>query len=221
MTTRILIARHGNTFTSDQTPTRVGGRTDLELTEEERARAIGKYLKSKDIMPDVVFAAPLKRTFHTAELACEELGFDKSKIVKDESFREIDYGPDENKTEEEVMLRLGNGDLEKGQAIIDAWNKDTTVPNGWLVNPQDYIDTWIKWGKKAETEYKDKTVMIVSSNGIMRFAPHLTGAFDEFVKDNGIKVTTGGLCIFEKEEGDANWTCVEWNTKCKKVMEGK
>lgn len=58
MTTRLIIARHGNTFTKDQTPTRVGGRTDLPLVESERGRNIGKYLKLKDMLPDVVFAAP-------------------------------------------------------------------------------------------------------------------------------------------------------------------
>ena len=69
MTTRLIIARHGNTFTKDQTPTRVGGRTDLPLVESERGRNIGKYLKLKDMLPDVVFAAPLKRTMETARLA--------------------------------------------------------------------------------------------------------------------------------------------------------
>ena len=41
MTTRIIIARHGNTFTKEQTPTRVGGRTDLPLVETERGTNIG------------------------------------------------------------------------------------------------------------------------------------------------------------------------------------
>ena len=31
MTTRIIIARHGNTFAKDETPRRVGGRTDLDI----------------------------------------------------------------------------------------------------------------------------------------------------------------------------------------------
>mgnify|MGYP000835541400 CR=1 FL=1 len=74
MTTRLIIARHGNTFTKDQTPTRVGGRTDLPLVESERGRNIGKYLKLKDMLPDVVFAAPLKRTMETARLAVAEMG---------------------------------------------------------------------------------------------------------------------------------------------------
>ena len=36
MVTRIIIARHGNTFTKDQTPLRVGAGTDLPLVETER-----------------------------------------------------------------------------------------------------------------------------------------------------------------------------------------
>ena len=51
MTTRLIIARHGNTFTKDQTPTRVGGRTDLPLGESERGTNIGKYLKLKNMLP--------------------------------------------------------------------------------------------------------------------------------------------------------------------------
>ena len=54
---RLIIARHGNTFRKDETPTRVGAGTDLPLVEEERARGIGKYLKAKGLIPTKVFAA--------------------------------------------------------------------------------------------------------------------------------------------------------------------
>lgn len=219
MITRILIARHGNTFTADETPRRLGGRTDLSLVEDRRARGVGKYLKMQGIKPDIILASPLKRTMETAEYICEELDIDKKIIIKEDSLKEVDYGPDENKTEEEVMLRLGDGDLEKGKAVIDAWNKDTTVPEGWLVNPQDYIDTWVKVGKEAEEKYAGRTVLIVSSNGVIRFAPHLTGDFKKFSEEFNIKVTTGGLCIFEKEASEPNWRCIDWNVKCKKIME--
>ena len=50
MVTRILIARHGNTFTKDQTPTRVGRHTDLPLVEKELSYKItGKDKKNKNI----------------------------------------------------------------------------------------------------------------------------------------------------------------------------
>ena len=97
MTTRIIIARHGNTFAKDETPRRVGGRTDLDLVEEERGRNVGRYLKAKGLIPALVFAAPLKRTVNTAKLAIEEMGGGMPLEI-DDSFREVDYGPDENKT---------------------------------------------------------------------------------------------------------------------------
>ena len=65
MRTRLIIARHGNTFRLEETPTRVGAKTDLPLVEEFKGRSIGRYLKH-DIIPDVIYAAPLLRTMQTA-----------------------------------------------------------------------------------------------------------------------------------------------------------
>ena len=97
MTKRLIIARHGNTFLPEQTPTRVGRNTDLPLVEEQRGRAIGKYLLSRGIALDKAYAAPLKRTMGTAQLALEELDSDLN-IIPIDAFVEVDYGPDENKT---------------------------------------------------------------------------------------------------------------------------
>lgn len=106
MTTRIIIARHGNNFTKEQTPLRVGARTDLPLVETERGTNIGKYLKMRTLIPAVVFAAPLKRTTETARLAIAALDKDIP-LVADSRFTEIDYGPDEGKPETEVVAREG------------------------------------------------------------------------------------------------------------------
>jgi probable phosphoglycerate mutase len=232
--TRIIIARHGNTFTPEETPRRVGGRTDLPLVENERGTNIGRYLELKGYRPAVVFAAPLKRTRQTAELAVKALdGGIPLKI--DESFREIDYGPDEDKTEEEVELRLGKAAFVKkgldpakftdedaaikGREIINLWNTEAIVPNGWKVRPGQMVDAWLELGKKVEKNYKNKNVLVVSSNGIIRFAPYLTGDFKAFTKERDIKVTTGGVCVFEKNAGDPNWRCVEWNVKPKNFLQ--
>ena len=74
MTTRIIIARHGNTFNKGDIITRVGARTDLPLTETERATNVGRYLKDRNLIPAKAFAAPLKRTVETAKLAIEAMG---------------------------------------------------------------------------------------------------------------------------------------------------
>ncbi|MFV0421667.1 histidine phosphatase family protein [Oleidesulfovibrio sp.] len=209
---RIIIVRHGNTFRKGETPTRVGGRTDLPLVEGERSKAVGKYLVQKKLIPDVIYVAPLKRTLQTKEFILEQLGRNVPVEVMDD-FVEIDYGPDENKPEDEVLLRLGCGDAEAGKLIIEAWNKNGTVPDGWVVDPEQLIRTWKNIGSSVAARDKDDyTALIVSSNGIIRFAPYLTGDFALFTKHNDIKVATGGLCIFEKHASEEYWRCVEWNT---------
>ncbi len=212
MTTRIIIARHGNTFTKDQTPLRVGARTDLPLVETERGANIGKYLKMRGLIPAVVFAAPLKRTTETARLAIAALDKDIP-LKSDARFTEIDYGPDEAKTEDEVIARIG-------QEAMDKWNAEAIVPEGWNVSVDSIVQAWKDFAAEIERDYKDKTVMLVSSNGIIRFAPHLTGDFKKFTEEYNIKVGTGGVCILEKEDGDKHWTVVDWGIKPKDKLVG-
>ena len=207
MTTRLIIVRHGNNFTKEQTPLRVGARTDLPLVETERGTNVGKYLKMRTMIPDVVISAPLKRTMETARLAIAALDKDIDLIV-DERFREIDYGPDEGKPEAEVVARIG-------QKALDEWERAAIVPDGWLVCVDDIISSWKKFADEIENVYANKTVMVVSSNGIIRFAPHLTGDFEKFSQEFNIKVGTGSVCILEKEKEDKNWRVIEWGTKPK------
>ena len=111
MPTKIIIARHGNTFTSDQTPTRVGARTDLPLVAsgEEQARRLGLHFKDKNLLPDVIYTSTLQRTIKTARIACDVMGCDAPHTALP-CLNEIDYGPDDNKPEPEVRGRLGEID---------------------------------------------------------------------------------------------------------------
>ena len=129
-------------------------------------------------------------------------------LVADSRFTEIDYGPDEGKPETEVVARVG-------QEAMDAWEREAIVPAGWNVSVDAIIKAWKDFAAEVERDYKDKTVMVVSSNGIIRFAPHLTGNFKKFSEEFDIKVGTGGVCILEKEDGDAYWTVKEWGIKPK------
>ena len=210
MTTRIIIARHGNTFTKEQTPLRVGARTDLPLVETERGTNIGKYLKMRNFLPTIVFAAPLKRTMETAQLAIKAL--DKNvPLAEDNRFTEIDYGPDEAKTEDEVIARIG-------QKAMDDWNTKAIVPDGWIVSVDGIIKAWKEFADEIEKKYKNQTVLVVSSNGIIRFAPYLTGNFQKFAENFNIKVGTGGVCILEKNDGDTDWTVKDWGIKPKDYL---
>lgn len=205
MTTTLIIARHGNTFGPSDTPTRVGARTDLPLVEKglEQARALGRYLKENKLIPDVVYSSHLKRTKEMAEVAIRESGVTNPVFALD-IFNEIDYGPDENKTEEAVIARIGE------QAIKD-WDESAIVPEGWKVDPQEIIQNWTGFAEQISAHHDNETVLVVTSNGIARFAPHLTNNFEGFAAKHKIKLSTGALAIFRYENGA--WHIKEWNIR--------
>ena len=205
MTTRLIIARHGNTFSPGEVPTRVGRRTDLPLAPsgEAQARRIGEFLRLCRMAPDVVFAAPLKRSLDTARLALEALGQDLP-VITDERFNEIDYGPDENQPESVVIARIGE------RALRD-WDEQGRVPPGWRADPHAIIQAWLAFGDTCHENFRNRTVLVVTSNGVARFAPHLTGDFEAFRARNGIKIATGALCILRLQETD--WIIDQWNVR--------
>ena len=211
--TKLIIARHGNTFTADQTPTRVGARTDMPLVEKgkEQAKQLGLYLKQKNLIPDVVYASPLKRTFETAKISLENADCSDLDIITEEIFKEIDYGPDENKTEDEVIARIG-------KEAIEAWDKEAIVPPGWQVDPAAIIQNLKNFAKMCEEKHAGKNILVLTSNGIARFSPYLTGDFDSFAQDHKIKISPGALAVFEKESTDPVWTVTHWNTKPKDFL---
>jgi len=210
MMTRLLIARHGNTFGPGDVVTRVG-KTDLPLVASglEQGRMLGRYLKRENLVPNMIFTSSLKRTVQTAEQAQGEMGTSiphRPLTI----FNEIDYGPDENKPEEEVVARLG-------EAALKAWDANGVVPDGWNVNPGAIIANWKSFAADIARDHAGKTILVVTSNGIARFAPHLTGDFDGFLKTHNIKISTGALCVFENS-GGAEWACTQWNVKPKEKL---
>jgi len=203
--TTLIIARHGNTFGPDDTPTRVGARTDLPLVEKgyEQAKAIGKYLKENNLIPDVVYSSSLKRTIETAQIAIKESGV-TNPVYQLDIFNEIDYGPDENKTEAEVIERIG-------KEAIEQWDQDAIVPDGWLVDPQEIIQNWRLFAEQIAAHNDNETVLVVTSNGIARFAPHITEDFEGFSAQHKIKLSTGAIAILHHENGE--WSVKEWNIR--------
>ena len=210
--TTLIIARHGNTFGPGDTPTRVGKYTDLPLVEkgEAQGRALGRYLRDNDLLPDVVYSSTLQRTHKMAELAIKEAGVSLPVYALD-IFDEIDYGPDENKPEDEVIARVGEDALK-------LWNEKAIVPDGWKVDPQEIIQNWKRFAHDITKTHDtvtnqvmdiDETALVVTSNGIARFAPYITENFDEFSQKFPIKLKTGALGILRFS--DNAWKVQDWN----------
>lgn len=202
--TILLIARHGNTFGAEDTPTRVGARTDLSLVDSGRAQAqkIGRWLKDNKYSPDAVFSSKLARTAETAQIALTEAGIDRT-VQPRAIFNEVDYGPDENKTEDVVTARIGT------QALLD-WDEKAVVPPGWVFDPKECIENW----KNFAADIVDAgygCVLVVTSNGIARFAPYLTGDFAGFAENHKIKLSTGALGVLQSD--GTRWNILDWNIK--------
>lgn len=203
--TRLIIARHGNTFEDNETPRRIGVATDTPLTEHgyAQSRAIGKYLKENGMVPDAIFTSMLRRTRSTGWVVMIECGIFLH-VQKEVIFNEIDYGPDENRTESEVVARVGE------KALKD-WDENGTPPPGWDVRPQEIISNWQAFADRIVKDYAGCTILVVTSNGIARYAPYLTGDFTAFKTSHDIKLKTGALGVLVHENG--KWASKGWNIR--------
>lgn len=178
--------------------------TDLPLTESGRmqAKALGAWIRHHGLYPQAVYSSQLKRTIETAEIALKEAGY-KEPVFPLSIFNEIDYGPDENQTEDTVIARIGK------QAIAD-WDAKGTVPPGWNFDPEKCIADWKNFAAHV-VEDEQECAMVVTSNGIARFAPYITGDFEGFSAKYPLKISTGAVCIMVFENG--RWDVREWNLK--------
>lgn len=160
MTARLIIVRHGNTFDKGDVVTRVGGRTDLPLSVSGRAQAesLARHFAATSFA--TARSGPLKRTRETAN-AILGAQANPPELLTDLFLREIDYGPDENRPEEEVVARIG-------KAALEAWERDFIPPPGWRVDPAALIGNWQQLFAELRDQPGDH--LIVTSNGIARFA---------------------------------------------------
>jgi probable phosphoglycerate mutase len=203
--TKLVIIRHGNTFAPGETPRRVGGRTDLPLVDSglEQGAALGRHFKEQGLYPDAVFTSSLQRTQQTAQEIVKAMAINIEMQASD-IFDEIDYGPDEDKPENEVVARLG-------EAAIQKWNEEAVVPDGWRFDPDQATKNWQDFADHMANTSSGKTVFVVTSNGIARFAPILTGDFDAFRQRHNLKLHTGAygvLCY-----GESGWDVEAWNVR--------
>lgn len=204
--TRLIIARHGNTFAHGEEVRRVG-RTDIPLVQSglEQGYRLGMHLLQQKLLPDVLFTSTLQRTQQTAMHAQASMGTNLP-LHPLSLFDEIDYGVDENQPETLVRARLG-------EEALRLWETQAIVPAGWQADPEQIRASWFYFAQKIVTEYPQKTVLVITSNGIARFAPYLTGDYLAFYQKYSLKLATGAYGHFEFQPTQKNWSCVSWNIR--------
>ncbi len=190
MSQLIYIVRHGNTFDRGDVVTRVGARTDLDLSVSGRAQAQALATHFSATTFARIYSSPLKRTMQTAEAIADKQP-DAPKIDRLEFLREIDYGPDENVAEDQVVERLG-------RATLLAWEEAATVPPGWHVDPEKIKAAWADFFSAQFRIGSDGPILVVTSNGIARFALR---ALDTSRLDSvELKLKTGAYGVVELVE---------------------
>ncbi len=198
--TKVYIVRHGNTFDKGDIVTRVGARTDLPLSSSGLAQANALATHFRARVPggfEKVFCSPLVRTRQTAE--CILASYDDQPCLEELEFlREVDYGPDENQPEPMVIARIG-------EAALSEWEANATPPPGWDVNPQEIKRAW----RDMFVGLSGGPVLIVTSNGIARFALDTISRFD--IHPDSIKLKTGAYGeIMISDEAIA---LTQWNVR--------
>ena len=121
MTGTLILVRHGqsewnlkNLFTGWRNP---------DLTEKGigEARATGKALKAKGIVPDLYYTSALRRAQHTLDLMLEEMGIDNVTIVRHTALNERDYGDLAGLNKDDARAKWG-----EEQVLI--WRRSYDVP---------------------------------------------------------------------------------------------
>jgi broad specificity phosphatase PhoE len=196
----IVLARHGNTFGPGDTPVWVGAREDLPLTDHGRAQSarFGAALKAAGRVPCRIIAGPLQRTRIGAGIAADACGFGGVFEI-DERLKEIDYGTWGGRSDTEIAAEWGEG-------AIQDWRERSIVPEdaGWTpppsiiaANAAAVLDGIVAAGEPGDT------VLVISSNGILRyFHPLLGGTGDA-------KMKTGRWSLAHVRDGAAHLAA--WN----------
>lgn len=125
MSGTLILVRHGqsewnlkNLFTGWRNP---------DLTEKgvEEARAAGKLLKARGLVPDLYYTSALKRAQSTLDLMLEEMGIDNVTIVRNQALNERDYG-------DLAGLNKDDARAKWGEEQVHIWRRsyDVAPPGG-------------------------------------------------------------------------------------------
>ncbi|CAK0777755.1 Phosphoglycerate mutase [uncultured Gammaproteobacteria bacterium] len=204
----IVFARHGNTFGPGDKVVWVGRETDLPLVEKgwEQARAAGEALKRRGIVPDAVYCAGLKRTRSTAETMVGVFGGAVSQPVPqpvvDRRLDEIDYGTWAGRTSDEIAGLSGGAERLRVWSKLDQWPVDA----GWVTSEAEMMAGLRAFIAEVLDPAPDNaTLLVVSSNGVLRFLPRLFG----LPASRSYQMKTGHLGLVTREDG--NYRLRGWN----------
>lgn len=206
---KIILSRHGNTFSTTDPVIWVGATQDLPLVDLGllQAKCLAQALQKAEIHPKAVYCGPLKRTRDYAAIVLEQLHSSRKSIV-DTRLNEIDYGNWAGLTNTQIQELDEDKELSAWENL-SVWPKIAT----WKGSPSHMIKEIREFSKDLITQYQSTdTILVVSSNGRLRyFLKLIPGLFEWHVKNNAFKVATGNICLLTYE--NRKWQMKFWNKK--------
>lgn len=127
----------------------------------EQAAALRVHLAWKGVRFEQVLVSPLLRTRETAALIAPDVPAEPT-----EWLREIDHGPDEGRTEVEVVTRIG-------AAALEHWEAEAVPPDGWVVDAETRLAGW----RGFLDALPPGDTLLVTSNGAARYLRLALGLF--------------------------------------------
>ncbi|WP_417482390.1 histidine phosphatase family protein [Maricaulis sp.] len=187
---KVLLARHGNTFGPGDKVVWVGAKEDLPLVPkgEEQAAALGNALRQARLTPERIITGPLQRTRRAAELVAVLSGF-HGKIEIDERLREIDYGSWGGKSCDEIIA-------EFGAEAHRTWNDEHRRPEGVDWSPDEATLRTNALAVMQDAAQSRRFTLVITSNGVLRYMHGVLGG-----EDHDAKVKTGNICAVDIEAG--------------------
>lgn len=199
---KLLLVRHGNTFTANDRVVWCGSQQDLPLTTvgEQQAANVASFLTQKNLIPQIIYTSPLLRTQTTAQLIQQQCKLNIEPII-DRRLNELDYGKWAGLTSNEVIEQYG---LEE----VTAWNETSLWPQnaGWHEQESDVIARvadFLQFLQSNTTH--DSTICVVSSNGILRyFLNAIPNAWQQHITNNTFKMKTGHVSLLCFEQASSH-----------------
>jgi len=197
---KLILARHGNTFGPGDKVVWVGAKEDYPLVEkgEEQAEALGQALHDADIKLSRIICGPLIRTRRAAEIVASLIGF-RGQVEIDERLKEIDYGSWGGKSCDEIVT-------EYGREAHTTWNDHHQRPDGVDWSPDEATLKSNALAAMSDAARGEGLALIITSNGVLRYMyGELSGPRAE------AKVKTGHMCIADMNGQSGTRLC--WNEK--------
>lgn len=198
----ILFARHGNTFDPGDRVVWVGRETDLPLVAKglDQAAAAAAALRSNGLVPDVIYAASLRRTRKFAEIIAETLGL--AAPLVDGRLDELDYGRWAGRTNDEIAA-----EGPSAVAAMEAWNTADAWPEaaGWGSQRDEVMQALADFAGDCLAPGRHRRPLVVSSNGTLRFLPRIL--LPGLPHQGSFKMRTGHLGHIARDDQAASLRC--------------